>query len=219
MEKINSYIEKFLEKIKEPLIRRFIRVGLYLWLLLIILLTIITDVNVKQNKEYIEWDHVALYILEYNDVPDNYVHKSQGVTDDEYHITVFAVYDNTREPVKLPTGYTYTEVYINANKDNIQGNSKERFVFSDDQLFYTDDHYDSFEEVKKSDILGTHRFFLSIMIISVVVPPITIIVLIKKDHLTISIVKDDLSGDWKSLKSVVSTQIDRLKKEKDAIDS
>lgn len=218
MEKISDYITKFLKRFENKDFRRLIRVGLYIWILLVLIITLATDVNVKESKEYYEWDHVALYILEYNDLPDNYVPKAQGVADDEYHITVFAVYDNTREPIKLPTGYTYTEAYINANKDNIQGNSLERFVFSDEQLYYTDDHYLSFEEVNRADILGTHYFFLVLTIVSFVLPPVLTVVLIRKDYLAVTIVKTDLLSDWVDVKSFITNQISRFKQSKDAIE-
>lgn len=186
-------IKRFLSNLENVKIRRIARYGTIFSILLLLIFTFVTDVNVRDNREYSDWDHVALYIIEFNDLPENYVPKSQGVSSDEYDVTVFAVYDNTRVPVKLPVGYTYTEAYINATKNDI---GRERFVFSDEQLFYTDDHYDSFEEVNRFDVLGTHYITVTLFWVVILGTSTLAIVSIKWNVLTFQIIKDDFKGDW-----------------------
>jgi hypothetical protein len=218
MEKISKLIENIASKLEDAMFRRYLRYGIILILTVLLVVTFATDVNVKENKEYKDWDHVALYIIEYNDVPDNYVPKSQGVSDDDYDITVFDVYDNTRTPVLLPTGYTYTEVYINANKDNIQGDSKERFVFSDEQLFYTDDHYLSFEEIDRFDILGTHYIFLALFWTTTVSTTMLIVVSVRKGYLSVTIIKSDVLEDLKLVKTKANELFCSLREKIEGVD-
>jgi hypothetical protein len=169
---------------------------------------LVSDVNVKENKEYSDWDHVALYIIEFNNLPDNYVPKSQGVSADEYDITVFAVYDNTITPVKLPVGYTYTEAYINATKDDI---GEERFVFSDEQLFYTDNHYDTFEEVNRFDILGLHYVAVTLFWITIFGFSTVVLMSIRWNVVTIQIIKADFKDDWITIKNFTKEKYNSLR--------
>ena len=64
---------KWSDQIANQKVRQRLR---YLYLIVLLLLWIATigsDVNVREGKAYTDFDHVALYIIEYNDVPDNYV--------------------------------------------------------------------------------------------------------------------------------------------------
>lgn len=173
------------------------------------MLSLATDVNVKEDKQYNDWDHVALYILKFNDLPSNYVPKLQGAPVDEYDVTVYAVYDNTRTPIKLPEGYDYTEVYINATKEDV---GLERFVFSDSQLFYTADHYNTFEEVHTFDILGAHYIFSIFFWVVLATTSTVVIISFKCGILTLKIIKTDLLSDLVLIKNYLKEKSDSLRK-------
>jgi len=201
-------IKHYINKLGDEKIRRTVRYTTIILLIVLFILMIGSDVNVNENREYSDWDHVALYIIEFNDLPNNYVPKSQGVSADEYDITVFAIYDNTRTPVKLPVGYTYTEAYINSTKDDI---GKERFVFSDEQLFYTDDHYDTFEEVDRFDILGLHYITLTLFWIVILGSSAVVVISIRWNIVTPQIIKTDFKGDWRSIKNFTKERFNLLR--------
>ncbi|QMS84832.1 ribonuclease domain-containing protein [Candidatus Xianfuyuplasma coldseepsis] len=167
--------------------------------------------NARRYKTYTDYDHVAMYILEYDELPSNYVPKSQGVAPGEYDVTVYAVYDNTRDPVLLPDGYSYTEAYINATTDDV---GAERFVFSSEQLFYTNDHYASFIEVTRWDLLGSHYIFLSFFWISITGSGVVTIVLVRKGYLTLDVIKTDVKQDFLVLQNIVKVTIKKIKSPK-----
>lgn len=194
-------IKLYIGKLNDEKIRRKVRYTTLVLMVLLFVTMLSSDVNVEEDNEYSDWNHVALYIIEFNDLPDNYVPKSQGVSVEEFDVTVFAVYDNTRTPVKLPTGYSYTEAYINATKDNI---GKERFVFSNEQLFYTDDHYDTFEEVNQFDILGFHYLIITLFWITLLSSSIVVVLSLRWNIISLKIIREDFKGDWHTTKSYIS---------------
>lgn len=190
-------IKNVLSNLEKKSIRNNVRYIAIIILVILAGLALSTNVRVRENRDYSDWNHVALYILKFNDLPDNYVPKSQGVAPGETNITVYGIYDNTRIPVKLPTGFSYTEAYINAIKGDI---GTERFVFSSEQLFYTDNHYDTFEEINRFDILGGHIIFAWLFWISFGGITIFIVLSIRWQYISIRVIKSDLINDWKILK-------------------
>jgi len=190
-------IKNMLSNLEIPSIRNKVRYISAIILLTLAVLTLCTNIRVKEDRDYSDWNHVALYILKFNDLPNNYVPKYQGVAPEETDVTVYSIYDNTRIPVKLPTGFSYTEAYINAVKGDI---GTERFVFSSEQLFYTDNHYESFVEINRFDVLGVHYIFTWLFWISFSGVSIMIVFSIKWQYISINIIKSDLKNDWESLK-------------------
>jgi hypothetical protein len=205
---MKNYIKNCISILENEDYRRKIRYFILSFLIVLFIFVQVTDVNIKAKQEYSDYDHVALYIIEYNTLPNNYVPKSQGVSEEAFDVTVFAVYDNTRIPSKLPLGYTYTEAYINATKENI---GKERFVFSDDQLFYTDDHYDTFEEITRFDILGTHYIYTTLLYITILGTSIVIVLSIRFNILLLDTIKKDISNDFSSLKNFSKEKLTSLR--------
>jgi uncharacterized membrane protein len=201
-------IKHYINRLSEENIRRKTRYTIVILIIVLFIFMLGSSVNVKENKEYSDWEHVALYIIEFNDLPDNYVPKSQGASADEYDVTVFDIYDNTRTPVKLPLGYTYTEAYINATKDDI---GEERFVFSDEQLFYTDDHYDTFEEVNRFDILGLYYVTMTLFWITIFGTSTFVLISIRWNVVTLKIIKDDFKGDWITIKNYAKEKFNLLR--------
>lgn len=102
---------------------------------------------------YTTADDVALYIYLYDDLPDNFMTKSEarelgwtggGLEDYAPGMCIGGDYFGNYEGL-LPKekGRTYTECDINTLGEDSRG--AERIVFSNDGLiFYTDDHYESF---------------------------------------------------------------------------
>lgn len=102
---------------------------------------------------YTTAEDVSLYIYLYDDLPDNFITKSEarelgwnggGLEDYAPGMCIGGDYFGNREGL-LPKakGRTYTECDINTLGEDSRG--AERLVFSNDGLiFYTDDHYESF---------------------------------------------------------------------------
>ena len=177
----------------------------YLYLIVLLLLWIATigsDVNVSEGKEYTDFDHVALYILEYNDVPDNYI---TGLTlRTPYRYGAFL---NVEE--KLPLGVEYTEVYINATSDDY---GAERFVFSDDGLFYTLNHYDSFSEITTTKILAGYYLFRGLFYMFLLLGVVFVgLMLTLSKEVTADDLKKDIILDYNLLKEKYTLLGDRIK--------
>jgi predicted membrane protein len=143
----------------------------------LLFMSFVTNINVHLGEEYIEYNEVALYILEYNSVPTNYVLKSNSSSLETNELTL---YDTFRNDEGLLPPDTYQEVYINAVIGNV---GEERIVFSDNGVYYTNDHYQSFEEIHKSDFLWFHyviNIFLAIVLIIIVFFVLVSIYILKK---------------------------------------
>jgi len=111
--------------------------------------------------------------------------------------------------VRLPTGYTYTEAYINATIDDI---GSERFVFSDDALYYTINHYDSFSEITSTKILGGYYMFQSILITCLIggVVSVSLMIVVSK-QITAQDLKDDLVLDYNLCRDNIQLVNDKIK--------
>jgi len=161
-----------------------------------------SDVNVKEGKNYTDFDHVALYILEYNDVPNNYVTGYMLLTPYRY-----GPFLNVEE--KLPLGVTYTEVYINATLDDL---GAERFVFSDDTLYFTNNNYDSFSEITISKILAGYYLFQTIFYTFLFGGVLFLsLMLILSKEVTVDDLKKDILLDYNLLKEKFLYLRDKLK--------
>lgn len=102
---------------------------------------------------YTTAEDVSLYIYLYDELPDNFITKSEarelgwtggGLDDYAPGMCIGGDYFGNREGL-LPKakGRTYTECDINTLGEDSRG--AERIVFSNDGLiYYTDDHYESF---------------------------------------------------------------------------
>lgn len=109
------------------------------------------DSVLDEEGWYSTKEEVALYLMQYNQLPGNYITKKEaremgwegGSLDDYapgYSIggDRFGNYEGA-----LPEGHTYTECDIEAQNKSSRG--AKRIVFSNDGLiFYTEDHYNTF---------------------------------------------------------------------------
>lgn len=112
--------------------------------------------SIDENGSYDSVDEVARYIATYGDLPDNYITKDEardlgwnGGSVERYAPGMCIGGDkfSNREGL-LPTanGRTWTECDIDTLGENSRG--AKRVVYSNDGLiYYTDDHYESFERI------------------------------------------------------------------------
>ena len=113
------------------------------------------NASVEEDGWYTSKEEVALYIHLYGDLPDNYVTKDEaedagwsGGNVEYYTGEGTAIggsrFGNREGLLPKEQGRTYTECDIDTVGENSRG--AKRIVFSNDGLvYYTDDHYESFE--------------------------------------------------------------------------
>lgn len=110
----------------------------------------------EENKYYYYKDDVALYIHTYNRLPKNFITKKEArsLGWEGGSVEKFAQgkciggdrFYNNEEILPVKSGRTYTECDIDTLGKNSRG--AKRIVFSNDGLiFYTENHYETFEEI------------------------------------------------------------------------
>lgn len=116
-----------------------------------------SDLLISEDGYYTSKDEVALYIIEYNKLPSNYITKDEArdlgwkpsennlwQVSDKKSIGGDLFYN--REgllPKSKDRHYYEADIDYNGKRRNAK-----RIVFSNDKLiYYTDDHYDSFEKL------------------------------------------------------------------------
>ncbi len=107
---------------------------------------------IDENGSYFSKEEVALYIHTYGHLPDNFITKDQArdlgweggsVEDYAPGYAIGGDRFGNREG-QLPKGHTYYECDIDT--DGYHSRGSRRIVFSDDGLiYYTHDHYETFE--------------------------------------------------------------------------
>lgn len=113
------------------------------------------DVSVVEGETYSSPEEVAAYIDAYDELPENYITKSEAesmgwesnqgnlweVTDE---MSIGGDHFGNYEEL-LPTDDEYREADVNYD-GGYRG--PERIIYSDDgDIYYTDDHYESFEQL------------------------------------------------------------------------
>lgn len=192
--------------------RKKIRLSYYFILIFLILFSILTDVNVKEDNEYDDMKHIALYIYEYGDTPSNYVPKSESNTLEGDELYLYSTFYN-RESL-LPLEDTYQEVYINAFSGDA---GSERLVYSEETVYYTSDHYASFEIVTVNEILLPHRILTTVSIVLFLTYPSMIIILrYGRKTLASGEIKEDFKQDFDDVKQSYKNFINKYKKDKTA---
>ena len=115
----------------------------------------------EENKYYYSKDDVALYIHTYNRLPKNFITKKEArsLGWEGGSVEKFAQgkciggdrFYNNEEILPVKSGRTYTECDIDTLGKNSRG--AKRIVFSNDGLiFYTENHYETFEEINFEEI-------------------------------------------------------------------
>lgn len=167
--------------------RKKLRLSYYFILIFLVLISFLTAVNVKEDEEYNDMDHIVLYIYEFGDTPSNYVPKSQSNLLEGDELYLYSPFQN-REKL-LPLEDTYQEVYINA----VSGDAgAERLVYSDQNVYYTSDHYESFKIITVEEILLPHRIITIVTFLTFLTYPTMLIILRYRTKTLISKeIKDD----------------------------
>jgi len=184
--------EKLIEKIQNEKSRRIFRISFLLTLLFLMICALVSNVNVKINREYCDFRHIVAYIFEFRDLPNNYVPKSLSGTivgDDLYLYEIFMNNEGL-----LPSGGIYISAYYNSTKTYI---SPERIVFSATDVYFTEDHYESFERVSRFDIYGFHYITLSLFCLLLIGGGMLTLISIRKGYITTEIIKSDIDKDIK----------------------
>lgn len=112
--------------------------------------------NIYEDEYYYDRDDVAAYIWLYKDLPDNYITKQEAEdmdweVDDGSEFVIGGDYFGNYEGL-LPEedGRDYYEADLVEGYTTHRGTS--RLVYSNDGLvFYTNDHYESFEQLYGED--------------------------------------------------------------------
>lgn len=126
-------------------------IGLFL-LLLLFVFALTTRIHVKENLNYHTKNHVALYLYQYNELPPNYVLKSEVIDDSvqpENGLYIGGdVHYYRGEITKYTINMSLRECDISYNP-NESNRGLERLVYTSDctEIFYTSDHYTSFSRV------------------------------------------------------------------------
>ena len=113
-----------------------------------------TQISIDEDQSYFDKENVALYIHTYGHLPNNYVTKKEankagwsGGSVEKYlpgKAIGGDVFSNREKLLPIKEGRIYYECDIDTNGQNSRG--AKRIVFSNDGLiYYTDDHYESFE--------------------------------------------------------------------------
>ena len=119
-----------------------------------------SGISVEEDGEYTDKDHVALYIYTYGHLPDNFITKKEANElgwPEEGNLGQVApgksiggdYFGNYEGLLPKKKGRKYYECDI-----DFKGKSRgaKRIIFSNDGLiFYTDDHYESFEQLYGGD--------------------------------------------------------------------
>lgn len=159
-------MKEFYQKNKDLFI--FISVVLFIFLLI---MPFATTKRVKVNAEYVDKYDVALYIKTYNELPKNYLTKGGNNYAEQHGINVSGKIiggDNFFDVEKLSNyklkgDVILKECDIKGNSYNIESSNRgqKRLLYTANskkkRVFYTEDHYETFTEIKTSHIQKTRN--------------------------------------------------------------
>lgn len=114
-----------------------------------------TTVEVEEGAYYYDLEHVVTYLVVYDELPENYITKSEardlgweGGTPERFLEGAAiggSTFGNREQILPANTGATYYECDLNTNGASSRG--AERLIWSSDEHYYhTEDHYESFVE-------------------------------------------------------------------------
>ncbi len=105
----------------------------------------------EEKAYYYSKEDVALYIHQYGKLPDNYIRKHEAEAmnwspRDHTYVVGGNRFGNREGLLPKKKGRQYYEADVQAGYTHHRG--PQRIIYSNDGLiFYTDDHYDSFEQL------------------------------------------------------------------------
>ncbi len=110
-----------------------------------------TDGSISEDGWYYSAEDVTEYIVTYGELPDNFITKNEarelgweGGSVEDY-APGYAIGGDRfgNHEGLLPEGEVYYECDIDTDGEDSRG--AKRIVFSDDLIYYTEDHYETFE--------------------------------------------------------------------------
>lgn len=107
--------------------------------------------KLSEDGWYYDLNEVALYIHQFGHLPDNYITKSEAdqrgwSTRDRDYVVGGNKFGNREGKLPKAKNRQYYEADVQSGYTSHRG--PERIIFSNDGLiFYTDDHYESFEQL------------------------------------------------------------------------
>lgn len=135
-------------------------------LLVLITLIVCFNRNVVIDKEYTDKKDVALYLKKYHELPVNYYTKSSS--DARNYDGVIGGYihynDGYLGNIKISKSYRLRECDITLSNYSSINRGKCRLVYTSNtknvKVYYTDDHYDTFVELKSFSLQLTRNIFI-----------------------------------------------------------
>ena len=170
-------------KIREAFIKRqipiLIAMGIIMFILLILPISTKRDVSI--NGEYRSKDSVSLYLMKYHELPKNYIteygrKKSSNATSDTQDLIIGGDThwnDGKLKSFGISNDATLKEcdIYFEGYSNGISQapvRGELRLVYTANtkhvRVFYTTDHYDTFTEITRYDIMPAHYITKYIMI-------------------------------------------------------
>jgi len=152
-------------KSKYQINKWIIYTSIIFFFIVFLILPIVTRVRVDENQHYESKNEVALYIYEYEHLPLNFITKDQSVQMFGTHIDAVEngyniggdVFNYVGVITSLTNKTTLFECDIYEDRillveQNLRGTH--RLVYSDDgeEVYFTENHYDSFSKILKFDI-------------------------------------------------------------------
>jgi len=174
--------------------RRWIRFSYVVTLFLLFLCSIFSSIHVNLNQEYTDFRHIVSYIYEYDQLPNNYIPKSQSGTIIGEDLFIYEVFNNYEE--RLPLGQSYISAYFDSTKTDP---GAKRIVFSSTTVYYTEDHYLNFREVSKFEIYGFHDLSLFGFWFVLIGGIIVLTIFVNYNIVSIVIIKEDFKNDLRHI--------------------
>jgi len=157
--------------------KRIFTVSLIL-LVILFIMSFITMRRVNIRKRYTDTRDVALYLIEFHELPSNYVTKS-GYTAFEKHGKLMNGYiiggdsfANTGELEDFGVSYKASLKECDIEYDGYVADGKrgkERLVYTCNtknvRVFYTDDHYSSFKELTRFSLQLVRNIFIIVFFV------------------------------------------------------
>ena len=168
--KINAFRKGFIKywKIFIPIISSIF--------LVLLILTVSTKTDVRKNGVYVEEDDVVLYIKKYHTLPKNYITKDgkRYYEDNNISLTNCIIGGDTFYndgklsdlDVSRDVALKECDLYYSGYNTNRRGSS--RLIYetntSENRVFVTYDHYETFKEITLFSIRPTYYVLLFILI-------------------------------------------------------
>lgn len=157
---------------------KWVLYGLSFFIFLVLLISCFSSrVRVIEDEGYYSKREVSLYILEFGNLPDNYLTKTEAINlYGDYYSAIEAEYNiggdifDYRGSIIVYTDYTdlrEADIYLFREtiiEDRMRGVNRLVFSSNGEEVFYTNNHYGSFSEMTLFRIQLIHYFAILLFI-------------------------------------------------------